>query len=111
MSDEATIVDAAEANDGLRRWRLFQRSHGFYVYEEYTLQPEIYHVDEDGSEGTVVADAYWMPTHVSGLFDAREAAREDAMSSLPWLRMALETRGANAADHPHAVMRGEADPA
>ena len=89
MSDDPTVLETAEDGNGLKRWRLLLRPHGFFLFEEETLQDEIYHVDVDGKEGAIVADAYWMPTHVSGLFDSKAAAREDALATLPWLREAL----------------------
>ena len=89
MSDDRTVVEAAKDGNGFKRWRLLLRPHGFFLFEEMTLQDEICYVDNDGNEGAIVAEAYWMPTHVSGLFESEEAAREDALATLPWLREAL----------------------
>jgi hypothetical protein len=83
------IVEAAASEDGSRRWQLLRRPSGLYVYQEETLEPEVRLVDEDGKEGRVVADASWARTHVSGLFDTREAAHADALAALPWLGRAL----------------------
>ncbi len=91
MSDDPTVVETAEGSDGLKQWRLLRRPHGLYLYEEMTLEQEVYLLDEDGNEGAVVADAYWTPTYVSGLFDSDEAAHQDAVATLPWLRSALAT--------------------
>jgi hypothetical protein len=89
MGDYSTVIEASEGGEGLKRWRLLRRPHGLYLYEEWTWQTEICLMDEDGNEGTVVAEGYWEPTHVSGLFDTSMAARENAISALPWLRSAL----------------------
>ncbi len=93
MSDEPHMVEATDSGDGFKHWRLLRRSHGLYFYEEKTLEEEVYLIEEDGSEGAVVADAYWTPTHVSGLFDTSEAARLDAVATLPWLRKAFGNAG------------------
>jgi len=96
MSDDPQVVEAADSRDGFKQWRLLRRSHGLYFYEEKTLEEEVHLIEEDGSEGAVVADAYWTATHVSGLFDTSEAARVDAVATLPWLRDAFgnaETNG------------------
>lgn len=90
MSGDPIVVETAEGGSGLKRWRLLLRPQGFFRFEESTLQDKIYHVDDDGNEGAVVAEAYWMPTHVSGLFETREAACENALATLAWLREALE---------------------
>ena len=95
MSDDPQVVEATDSEDGFKQWRLLRRSHGLYFYEEKTLEEEVYLIEEDGSEGAVVADPYWTPTHVSGLFDISEAAREDAVATLPWLRKALENARTN----------------
>ncbi|MBY9062501.1 hypothetical protein K7957_06110 [Sphingomonas yunnanensis] len=92
MSDGEIVVVTAEGDSGFKRWRLLLRPHGFFLFEEVTLQDEIYRVNHGGKEEVTVAEAYWMPTHVSGLFKTREAARQDALASLPWLREAL-TKG------------------
>lgn len=89
MSDDPIVVQTAEGGNGFKRWRLILRPHGLFLHEEATLQDEIYHVDDSGAEGMIVAEAYWMPTHVSGLFDSQAAAREDALATLPWLCEAL----------------------
>jgi hypothetical protein len=83
------IVAAAKSEDGSRRWQLLRRTSGLYVYEEETLEPEVRLLDEEGNQGRVVADACWARTHVSGLFDTREAAHADALAALPWLGRAL----------------------
>jgi hypothetical protein len=85
MSNDAEAIATAESGDGLRRWQLLRRPTGFYVYEESTLEEEIYSVDDDGNEGDVVAEAYWMPTHVSGLFATADEAKADAVATLGWL--------------------------
>ncbi|MET3710076.1 hypothetical protein ABIC65_000756 [Sphingomonas trueperi] len=90
MSDDQQAVEATDSYDGLKQWRLLRRPHGLYFYEEKTLEKEVYLIEEDGSAGAVVVEAYWSPTHVSGLFDTRDAARTDALATLPWLRKALE---------------------
>lgn len=95
MSDDPEVVEATASEDGFKQWRLLRRSHGLYFYEEMTLEEEVYLIEEDGSEGAVVADAYWTPTHVSGLFDTSEAAHVDATATLSWLRKALENAGTN----------------
>jgi hypothetical protein len=89
MCADQITVQTAEGGGGLKRFRLLRRSHGLFLYEEVTLQDEIYHVEADGTEGPVVAEAYWMPTHVSGLFDSEMSARDDALATLPWLRAAI----------------------
>lgn len=89
MNDDPQVLEIKQGGNGFKQWRLLQRRHSFYSYEEMTLQDEIYHVDEDGNDGVVVAEAYWQPTHASGLFDTREGAREDALATLPWLHEAL----------------------
>lgn len=89
MSDDPIIMQTAEGGNGFKRWRLVLRPNGLFLYEEMTLQDEIYHVDKNGTHGAIVAEAYWMPTHVSGLFDSSAAARDDAIATLPWLRDAL----------------------
>jgi len=89
MGENDTVVRAAEGGDGLKRWRLLRRPHGLYLYEEMTLQDEVYLVDEAGNSGALVAEAYWMATHVSGLFSSDSAAQEDAVATLPWLTSAL----------------------
>ena len=71
MSDDKAVVETAEGGNGIKRWRLLLRPHGFFRFEEMTLQDEIYHVDDDGNEAAIVAEAYWMPTHVSGLFESK----------------------------------------
>ena len=95
MSDDLQAVEATDSDGGLKQWRLLRRPHGLYFYEEKTLEEEVYLIEEDGSEGAVVAEAYWSPTHVSGLFDTRDAARIDALATLPWLREALESASRN----------------
>lgn len=90
MSDDRQVIEAKECSDGLKQWRMLRRPHGFYSYEEETLEEEVYIIEEDGSEGAVVAEKYWASTHVSGLFDTIEAARADAIATLPWLHKALE---------------------
>lgn len=89
MSDNQIVIETAKGGDGSKQWTLLRRPHGFYLFEEMTLQDAIYLLDDDGNEGAVVAEAYWMPTHVSGLFESKEAAREDALTTLPWLRDAI----------------------
>lgn len=51
MSDDPLVMEAAEGGNGLKRWQLLLRPHGFFLFEEMTLQDEIYHVDEDGNGG------------------------------------------------------------
>lgn len=89
MSDNPEVVEAAESEDGSKRWQLLRRPNGLYAYEEKTLEKEVYWVDDDGGEREVAAAAYWAPTHVSGLFDTSDAARADAFGTLPWLRVTL----------------------
>jgi hypothetical protein len=91
MSDDPTVVESAECGEGIKHWRLLRRPCGFYLYEEMTFEHEVYLLDEEGNEGAVIADGYWTPTHVSGLFDSSDAARQDAVATLLWLRAALPT--------------------
>jgi hypothetical protein len=83
------IIEAAESEDGLKRWQLLHPPHGFYLYEEKTFEEALRDLNDDGSEGSVIVDAYWASTYVSGLFNSREAARADAVAALPWLGTAV----------------------
>jgi hypothetical protein len=58
---------------------------GLFQYREFTLDDEIYWVENDGSETDVAAPARWLPTSVSGFYDTIDVARRDALAVLPWL--------------------------
>jgi len=85
MTTDQDVLESATSADGARRWRLFRRRDGLFEYREFTLDDELYWVNEDGSETDVAAPSRWLPTSVSGFFDTIEAARSDALASLPWL--------------------------
>lgn len=107
MIDDPEVVEAADGNEEFKQWRLLRRSHGLYFYEEMTLTDEVYLLEEDGSERVTVAEAYWMATHVSGLYEMSEAARADAVATLPWLRTALANSTTNDRFPPVAAGRQE----
>ena len=86
MRKDPSAIEAMESADGCKRWRLMRGSHGLYSYEEETLSEEIYDLDESGNAGQVIAESYWEPTFVSGLYSSACAARADALSTLPWLK-------------------------
>jgi hypothetical protein len=85
------IILSATSLDGRKRWQLYRRPDGLFEYREFTRDDEIYWVEEDGSETDVAAPVTWLPSTVSGFFDTAEATRNDALSSLPWLSVALPT--------------------
>ena len=86
MTNAFKVIATAQSKTGLRRWRLLQKQNGLYLYEELTYQDEVYAIEDDGSEGDVIADAYWLPTHFSGLFETAEEAQADSIGTLPWLQ-------------------------
>ena len=95
MNKARDIIETVESQDNSKRWQLLRHSNGFFVYEERALESEVYWVDADRGEREVAAETYWSPTHVSGLFDTSEAARADAIGTLPWLQAVLIGQRAN----------------
>lgn len=89
MNEETGVLQTATSPDGLKRWHLVRRPDGLYSYDEDTFYKDEYWAGEDRSEHDVGVIEYWTPTHFSGLFDTLEAARADAVGSLPWLRDTL----------------------
>lgn len=76
MTDDNKILETASSIDGACRWVLHQRADGWFDYAEYSyvdLRP-------DGQ-----VEGYWTRSHTSGLFDTAQAARADALDTIPWL--------------------------
>ncbi len=86
MDPEPEVLETATSLDGTRRWHLLHRNDDFVVYDEDSF------FSEDLSEFGGGLMEYWTPTHTSGLFDTAEAARNDALGQLTWLKAALTSR-------------------
>lgn len=78
MTVEPMIVETATSKDDRKAWALERREDGLFVYSEMTL----FSVELGSGE----LEEYWSPSHFSGLFDTAEAAKADALGTLPWLR-------------------------
>ncbi|TAT96537.1 hypothetical protein ELI55_26890 (plasmid) [Rhizobium ruizarguesonis] len=71
-------VRVLEANDGLKRVWIVQRSDGVYV-----LRPEEWY--QDVFEGEIVAEG-WKPIYGNfGLFGSADLAESEAIASFEWL--------------------------
>lgn len=71
-------VKVLEANDGLRRVQIVQRSDAVYV-----LRPEEWY--RDVFEGEIVAEG-WKPIYCNfGLFGSADLAESEAIASFEWL--------------------------
>jgi hypothetical protein len=80
MKLDPVILEAATSIDGTKRWELVRREDGFFVYSEDSF------LSDDLREFGGGIEEYWSPTYFSGLFDTAEAAKVDALGTLPWLR-------------------------
>ena len=89
---QAITLERANSADADKRWRLLLRVDGLYSYEEESIEPALFWLDKDGGEREVAAPARWARTYVSGIFQSAEAARADALTALPWLASARESR-------------------
>lgn len=85
MITDQDALESATSADGARRWQVFRRPDGLFEYREFTLDDEIYWVNKDGSETDIAAPSRWLQESLSGFFDTIDAARSDALASLPWL--------------------------
>lgn len=76
MSGDSEIVETASSIGATSRWALHHRTDGRFDYAEYRyvdLRP-------DGQ-----VEGYWERSYTSGLFDTAQAARADALETIPWL--------------------------
>lgn len=75
MTSEVT-VDTVSSPDAAFRWVLRHRADGHIDYAEFRyvdLRP-------DGQ-----VEGYWERSYSSGLFETAQAARADALDTIPWL--------------------------
>ncbi|MBA8835195.1 hypothetical protein [Rhizobium leguminosarum] len=78
LTNAEETVKVLEANDGLKRVWIVQRSDAVYV-----LRPEEWY--QDVFEGEIVAEG-WKPIYGNfGLFGSADLAESEAMASFEWL--------------------------
>lgn len=76
MTGDYDDVETASSLDAARRWVLRHRPDGRFDYAEYRyvdLRP-------DGQ-----VEGYWECSLKSGIFETTQAARADALDTIPWL--------------------------
>ena len=73
MSD--TTILQVQSRDGQQKLEIVLLSNGMYQFTEWTKQA--------GDEYT---GPYTSVTHISGLYESKDAAEADARQMLPWLR-------------------------
>jgi hypothetical protein len=76
MASAEHILETAVSIDAACRWVLRHRPDGRFGYTEYRFVD----LSPDGQ-----VEGYWERSRTSGLFETAQAARDDALETIPWL--------------------------